>query len=84
MILDQHMQEMTGPVLAERLRADGAGIPILLVTGSPSLVIVARAAEVGIAVGWPRPKASSLKGCQTGVLWTSTTELSPRATVGGR
>jgi two-component system, LuxR family, response regulator FixJ len=48
LILDQHMPEMTGLVLAERLRADGAGIPILLVTGSPSLVIVARAAEVGI------------------------------------
>jgi CheY-like chemotaxis protein len=42
------MPEMTGLELAERLRADGSSIPILLVTGSPSPVIVARAAELGI------------------------------------
>ena len=48
LILDHHMPEMTGLELAERLRADGAGIPILLVTGSRSPAIVARAAEVGI------------------------------------
>jgi FixJ family two-component response regulator len=30
------------------LRNDGAGIPILLITGSPSPAIVARAAELGI------------------------------------
>ena len=48
LILDQHMPEMTGLGLAERLRADGAGIPILLITGSPSPSIVARAAELGI------------------------------------
>ena len=48
LILDHHMPEMTGLELAERMRADGAGIPILLITGSPSLAIVTRAAEVGI------------------------------------
>ena len=48
LILDQHTPEMTGLGLAERLRADGAGIPILLITGSPSPSIVARAAELGI------------------------------------
>ena len=48
LILDHHMPEMTGLELAERLRAEGAGIPILLVTGSRSPAIVARAAEVGI------------------------------------
>ena len=42
------MPEMTGLELAARLRADGSGIPILLITGSPSPAIAARAAEVGI------------------------------------
>ena len=48
LILDHHMPEMTGLELAERMRADGAGIPILLITGAPSPAIVTRAAEVGI------------------------------------
>jgi FixJ family two-component response regulator len=48
LILDHHMPEMTGLELAERMRADGAGIPILLVTALPSPTIVTRAAEVGV------------------------------------
>ncbi len=48
LILDYHMPEMTGLELAERMRADGASIPILLVTASPSSTILARAAEVGV------------------------------------
>ena len=48
LILDHHMPEMTGLELAEQLRTDGAGIPILLITAAPSPAIVARAAEVGI------------------------------------
>lgn len=48
LILDHHMPDMTGLELATRLRADGARIPILLTTGSPSPAIVARAAELGI------------------------------------
>ncbi len=50
LILDYQMPNMTGLELAERLRADGAAIPILLVTGSPSPAIVTRAAELGINV----------------------------------
>ena len=50
LILDQHMPEMTGLELAERLLADGFGIPIVLITGSPSPAIAARAAELGIRV----------------------------------
>jgi CheY-like chemotaxis protein len=42
------MPEMSGMELAERLRADGSGIPILLITGSASPAIVARAAELGV------------------------------------
>src|SRR3981081_163950 len=48
LILNQHMPEMTGLELAERLRADGANLPFLLVTGSPSPAITARAAELGV------------------------------------
>ncbi len=48
LILDHHMPHMTGLELAERLRDSGARIPILLITGSPSPAIVARAAELGI------------------------------------
>ena len=48
LILDHHMPDMTGLELAERLRTGGARFPILLITGSPSPSIVARAAELGI------------------------------------
>jgi|HubBroStandDraft_6_1064221.scaffolds.fasta_scaffold731211_2 two-component system response regulator FixJ len=48
MILDQHMPQMTGLELAQKLRANGVSIPVLLITGSPSPAIVARANELGI------------------------------------
>ena len=48
LFLDYQMPEMSGIELAERLRADGSDIPILLITGSSSPAIVARAAELGI------------------------------------
>jgi FixJ family two-component response regulator len=48
LILDYHMPNMTGLELVERLRADGVGLPILLITGSPSPATVARAADLGI------------------------------------
>jgi two-component system, LuxR family, response regulator FixJ len=48
LILDHHMPGMTGLELAERLRTDGSIIPILMVTGSPSSAIAARAAELGV------------------------------------
>jgi len=47
-ILDHHMPSMSGLELAERLRANGERIPILLFTGSPTPSIVARAAKIGI------------------------------------
>jgi two-component system, LuxR family, response regulator FixJ len=49
LVLDQHMPQMTGLELAERLRADGTAIPILLITGLSSPAIIARAAELGVA-----------------------------------
>jgi two-component system, LuxR family, response regulator FixJ len=48
LILDHHMPHMTGLGLVERLRSDGSNVPIMLMTGSPSPVITARAAELGI------------------------------------
>jgi len=48
LILDHHMPQMTGLELAARLRGAGAAIPVLLITGSPSPVIRARATELGV------------------------------------
>jgi two-component system, LuxR family, response regulator FixJ len=47
-IADHHMPHMTGLDLVERLRANGIGIPVLLVTGALSPAIVARATELGV------------------------------------
>lgn len=48
LILDQNMPQMTGLELAGKLRDTGATIPILLITGSPSPAIAARAAQLGV------------------------------------
>lgn len=48
LILDHHMPLMTGLELVAHLREQGRQMPILLITGSPSPAIVARAAELGI------------------------------------
>jgi two-component system response regulator FixJ len=48
LISDYKMPYMTGLELAETLRAGGVNIPILLITASPSLDVIARAAELGI------------------------------------
>ena len=55
LIVDQHMPGMTGLELAQKLRDDGAAIPILLITGSPSPAIVARAAQLGIVKVLEKP-----------------------------
>ncbi|MBV8578744.1 MAG: response regulator [Acetobacteraceae bacterium] len=49
-ILDQHMPQMTGLDLAVRLRSRDADLPVLLITGSSSPAIVARAAQLRIQV----------------------------------
>jgi two-component system, LuxR family, response regulator FixJ len=48
LILDHHMPHMTGLELLERLRDLGVGIPVLLITGSPSAAIAAQAAALGV------------------------------------
>lgn len=55
LILDQHMPNMTGLELVERLCVRGIAIPVMLVTGSPSPVIVARAKELGIDRVFEKP-----------------------------
>jgi FixJ family two-component response regulator len=48
LILDHYMPAVTGLELAARLHADGSALPIMLITGSISPAISARAAELGI------------------------------------
>ncbi len=49
LLLDYHMPDMSGLELAERLRANGEMVPILLITGMPNARILAQAARLGIA-----------------------------------
>jgi two-component system, LuxR family, response regulator FixJ len=49
LILDHHMPRMTGLDLVQKLREQKRDIPVLLITGSSSPAIVARAAELGVA-----------------------------------
>jgi two-component system response regulator FixJ len=51
------MPTTKGLDLAARLRADGLGIPILLITAQPSPTIVARAREIGIEMVLEKPFA---------------------------
>jgi FixJ family two-component response regulator len=55
LLLDHHMPHMTGLELVERLRAEGMTIPIMLITGSPSPAITARAAGLGIEMVLEKP-----------------------------
>jgi two-component system response regulator FixJ len=48
LIVDHHMPRQTGLELLARLREDGRNLPVLLVTGSPSPEIVARAGALGV------------------------------------
>ncbi|HTW28940.1 MAG TPA: response regulator [Acetobacteraceae bacterium] len=48
LILDHHMPQMSGLELAARLRSGGWATPVLLITGSSSPAIAARAVELGI------------------------------------
>ena len=63
-LLDHHMPHMTGLELVERLRASGVGIPIMLVTGSPSSSIVARSRNPGLSISqhWNERSAALISG----------------------
>lgn len=56
-IIDHLMPQMTGLELAARLRSERAALPVLLITGSPSPAIIARAAQLGIEGVLEKPPA---------------------------
>jgi two-component system response regulator FixJ len=57
LILDHHMPHMTGLELVSLLRTEGTEVPVLLITGSFSPAIVARAAQLGIEKVLEKPPA---------------------------
>ena len=59
LVLDHHMPGLTGLQLAAQLRAVGSRMPILLITGSPSPDIVARAAELGVEKVLEKPPSEA-------------------------
>jgi FixJ family two-component response regulator len=63
LIVDQHMPDMTGLELAERLLGEGVDVPMMLITGSSTPAIVTRAAQLGIkeVVAKPATEADLLR-----------------------
>jgi FixJ family two-component response regulator len=55
MILDHHMPLMTGLELVQTIRDKADAVPVLLITGSPSPMIVSRAARLGVAKVLEKP-----------------------------
>ena len=49
MVLDQHMPQLSGLELVATLRRDGRNVPTLLITGSLTPDIAARAIELGVS-----------------------------------
>jgi FixJ family two-component response regulator len=49
LLVDQHMPDVTGLQLVTRLRNQGVGLPIALITGSPSADLNRLAHELGVA-----------------------------------
>ncbi|MGA3004375.1 MAG: response regulator [Acetobacteraceae bacterium] len=50
LIVDQHMPSMSGLELLAHLRQEATGVPALMITGSPSAAVIARANQLGVAV----------------------------------
>lgn len=63
LIVDQHMPEMTGLELAAHVRSERSDLPVLLITGSPTPAIVAKAAQIGVekVVGKPAAQDALLR-----------------------
>jgi FixJ family two-component response regulator len=55
LIVDQHMPGMTGLELVARLGSQVANVPVMLITGSPSAEIVAKAALLGVEMVLEKP-----------------------------
>lgn len=58
-VLDCHMPLMTGLDMIERLLADRRGLRVMLITGSATPAIRARAAALGIAVVAEKPPSEA-------------------------
>jgi two-component system response regulator FixJ len=56
-ILDHHMPQMTGLELVARLREQGVNTRVMLITGSSTPAIRARATELGVAKVVEKPPA---------------------------
>jgi FixJ family two-component response regulator len=57
LILDHHMPDMTGLELVERLRADGAQLRVMLITGLNSPGLRGQAAALGVVKVLEKPPA---------------------------
>lgn len=55
LLLDQHMPQVTGLELLQRLRRAGRDLPVALMTGSPSAQLMRRALELGAVVVLEKP-----------------------------
>jgi two-component system response regulator FixJ len=60
LVVDQHMPDTTGLQLVTQLRAQGATLPVALITGSPSPDLVRRAQQLGIAAVLEKPLADDV------------------------
>jgi two-component system, LuxR family, response regulator FixJ len=55
LVVDQHMPDLTGLQLVARLRGDGVGLPVALITGSPSADVLRLARELSVAKVLEKP-----------------------------
>jgi two-component system, LuxR family, response regulator FixJ len=55
LLLDHHMPQVTGLEMLRRLRRAGWGLPVALMTGSPSTQLMRRALELGAVVVLEKP-----------------------------
>jgi two-component system, LuxR family, response regulator FixJ len=55
LVVDQHMPDVTGLQLVARLRGDGVGLPVALITGSPSADMLRLARELSVTTVMEKP-----------------------------
>jgi len=55
LVVDQHMPDVTGLQLVARLRGDGVGLPVALITGSPSADVLRLARELSVTKVLEKP-----------------------------
>jgi two-component system, LuxR family, response regulator FixJ len=55
LVVDQHMPDVTGLQLVARLRGNGVGLPVALITGSPSADLLRLARELSVTTVLEKP-----------------------------